>query len=338
MTEMKHFKVRENGFTLAELLLAIVIMSILSGPLISWIVAANNAQEISYRNGVLRDNISIAEALREFAYDNKGFLPAPYTAANYKSAPVNIASATVTQYLARGTITSARYNDDGSAAQNVKFIEFISPKPVHNQSIVGSVSETVALTYDRAVLLQTQCPLLNACNATRPASSPTYSTVSWSAVSPDIQPVEISTLDIQQALWRDTWSRLNEVRSRIRSTFNSQVVSAPAGNTTNWFFRPNLPGSPNLGGATPATNQGCRDGWYQLNHVDVNVLSYYGFSPAAVYATTSWGGRIEYCRDFDPNNDGANVVPHIGALRLNRSVTSGGAPSGVLAENLIVII
>jgi prepilin-type N-terminal cleavage/methylation domain-containing protein len=328
-----------KGFTLLEMLLSVVIASLLLSVMFGWMKVTDAAQERSYRDSIRLDNQNIARALRSYAAaENNGFLPAPYTGGNYKSAPVDVGNATLLEYLAQGEIASSRYNQDDSASENVKHYQLITPKPTYCMPIVGSSSECVTLSYDRAVIYQTTCALADACNDGTPGASAPYAMSGWQPTYPDLSPVEISTLDIQQSFWRDTWIRLNDVRWKIRTGFNATVAAAAAGDTTNHFFKPNLAGSPNLIGADPATNQGCRDGWYQLNSIDVNVLSYYGLDPQSVYAVTAWGGRIDYCQDYDPTNAGANVLPHVAALRINKSVTAGSAPSATITQNLILLI
>lgn len=329
---------RQGGFTLLELVVSMIIFAILSGSLFSWMQAGFRSQEMAYRSQVLRDNLTIVKALRSHAAnENNGFLVGAYTGGSYMNSPVDLGNAILLQYLARGEITSARYNDDGSTNQNVKYLDLIAPRLSYAMPIVGNSSETVTLSYDRGVLYQTQCGITETCNDGTPGTSAAFTATGWTVAGTDIMPVEITTLDLQQGAWRDTWFRLSELRKRIRDDFNAQV-QATSDAATNHFFLPDLGTSPDLSGADPLTNQGCRNGWYQLNSVDVNVLAFYGLDPVSLYSQTAWGGRIEYCADYDPHNTGANVVPHVGALRINRNVTAGSAPSGTLANNLIIVI
>lgn len=328
-----------GGFTLLEMLISVIIGAILTSMLFSWMMVAASYQERSYREAVRQDNQAIARALRNYAsVENKGFLPEPFTGGAYRNVPVDIMNANLIEFLAQGLVSASRYNQDDSTAQNVKYYEVISPKPTYCMPIVGSSSECVTLVYDRAVIYQTACSIADACNDGSPGVSPAYALSGWSVVAPDLMPVEISTLDIQQANWRTTWLRLNETRQKIRNAFNATVAASAAGNTDNHFFKPNLAGSPDLQGADPATNQGCADGWYQLDNVDVNILQFYGLEPQSIYSVTAWGGRIEFCRDYDPTGQGANTLPHVAALRINKLVTSGQAPAAGLAQNLILVI
>ncbi|MBE0362209.1 hypothetical protein PULV_a4020 [Pseudoalteromonas ulvae UL12] len=338
MRNMKTIK-GQKGFTLAELVIVMIVIGIMSPALYSYFAAANAKSEQVYQLNVMSENLTIAQALRAFAgQENNGLLPAPYTGGGYQNAPVDVANATLTEYLSRGNIGSDRFNDDGSTNQNVRYLELLNPKPTYQMPIVGNAAETVALVYDRGVLYQTACGLSDVCNDGTPGTSAAYAAVGWEVTGTDVAPVQISTLDIQQGLWRETWLRLSEVRTKIRNAFNAQVAASAAGDPTNFFFRPDLGTSPDLSGADPATNQGCRDGWYQLNSNDVNVLQFYGLEPVSIYAETSWGGRVEYCPDYDPNDGGVDALPHIGAIRINRQVTTGNAPGGAIAGNLILVI
>jgi prepilin-type N-terminal cleavage/methylation domain-containing protein len=330
---------KSSGFTLLEVLITVIIGAILTTMMFSWMSVASSYQERSYRESVRQDNQAIARALRNYAgVENKGFLPSPFTGGLYQNAPVDVTNARLIEFLAQGQVSAARYNQDDSSAQNVKYYELINPKPTYCMPIVGSSSECVTLVYDRAILTQTTCSITDTCNDGTPGASGSYTLAGWFVTPPDLAPVEISTLDIQQSLWRSTWLRLNETRLKIRNAFNATVASSTAGATDNFFFKPNLAGSPDLSGSDPTTNQGCRDGWYQLDSIDVNVLSFYGLEPQSVYGVTAWGGRIEYCQDFDPADTGANVLPHIAAIRINRAVTAGQAPASTTAQNLILVI
>lgn len=330
---------KDAGFTLLEMLIAVIIAAVLSTMLAGWLSVSSSFQERSYRDSIRLDNQAIAKSLRSYAaVSNNGFLPLPYSSGQYRNVPVDIGNTQLIEFLAQGQVSSARYNQDDSTAQNVKYFEKIKPAPTYCMPIVGASSECVTLIYDRAVLYQTTCSLFDACNDGSPGVSPPYTLSEWRSIPPDLAPVEISTLDIQQSMWRDTWLRLNEIRFKIRSAFNATVAASAAGDATNHFFKPSLSGSPNLIGSDPLTNQGCRDGWYQLDNIDVNVLSFYGLEPQSVYSITNWGGRIEYCQDFDPTGAGENVVPHIAALRINKSVTTGNSPASLINQNLILVI
>jgi len=121
------------------------------------------------------------------------------------------------------------------------------------------------------------------------------------------------------------------VRDALLSYFRGKQLAAQPTDTTNWY-----PGS-GMGGKSPTANQGCRDGWYPLD--TTTVLPLIGLS-VGEFGKTSWGGVIEYCRDFDPAaSKSANAPPQAAALRFNANISAGAVPDpSVLANNVILTL
>ncbi|MGR2997575.1 prepilin-type N-terminal cleavage/methylation domain-containing protein [Vibrio vulnificus] len=324
-----------KGFTLLELLIAIVIVAILSPIVYGWVSIANRDKAIAYHRQVFVDHVQIADGFRLWAsQENKGFLPNPYTNMATKDvlAPIDLLSAepkmvSLRNYLARGTLSLNSVNSDGTSANNAKVYQKLTGL-VYSQPVEGVSQLAVNLQYERGVIYQTQCSKQESCNTGLVGASPLYSET-WEAVSPDIKPVEFSTLDIQQEKWAMTWGKIKELKQRFREAFTYSQLSAQAGDLTNFFYKP----------ATGETDVGqlhCASGWFDLSTSD--VLQHYGISPKEVFGQTSWGGAIDYCPDYDPQGQGADKPPHNAALRLNINVTQGVAPNNTGSDNLIIII
>ncbi|WP_045391760.1 type II secretion system protein [Vibrio rotiferianus] len=326
---------KQQGFTLIELLVALAIIGVMLPLISNFSASAKRQRTLAYEHQIYLDHIQIVEGFRQWARnENKGLLPTPYTNLATKDtlAPVDLASVDPKQvslrnYLANGTLSLNAINTDGSAAKRAKVFQKLVGL-VHVQPVEGVSSLTVKLQYERGVIYQTSCPKDDACNTGLVGASPLYSS-GWEAVLPDVEPIEFSTLDIQQDKWRVTWDRVKEIKHRFREAFTYSQLAAQAGSLNNFFYKPSS-GSSDIG------QLNCVSGWFDLSTTD--VLEHYGISPSEVYGKTAWGGAIDYCPDYDPQGAGANKPPHNGALRLNVNVTQGVAPNNNQSDNLIIII
>jgi hypothetical protein len=197
------------------------------------------------------------------------------------------------------------------------------------------------LTYQLGVIYTTGCAITGStCNPNPglgiPGQSPVLTAANrqtWDVTSTDLGAVFVSNLGLQRTRLDITGERLRKISNELVRYFNLMRVSASPTSKTNFY-----PSTPlvNLSGANPATNMGCRDGWYNLDAANVTVLAQIGL-PQAEYGVTPWNGRIQYCRDYDQlGTNGANAEPHYGALRIRASVSIGGAPTGVAANDLVI--
>ncbi|MBY8168151.1 prepilin-type N-terminal cleavage/methylation domain-containing protein [Vibrio fluvialis] len=324
-----------QGFTLVELVVVLVIVAVLTPAIGTWLAIANRDKNLAYQRQLYVDHVQIANAFRTWANnENNGFLPEPYTNPASKDvlAPVDLSSTepsviALRNYLARGTLSLSSVNSDGTPAKNAKVYQRI-PDRIHIQPVEGVSSLTVKLLYDSGVIYQTNCSKSDDCNIGLVGASPVYS-LGWEAVLPDLKAVEFSTLDIQQSKWELTWQKIKEIKRRIRDEFVYSQLSAQAGDLSNFFFKPS-------GGATDIGQLNCPSGWFDLSTTD--ALEHYGIGPKEVYGQTSWGGVIDYCADYDPQGKGEDKPPHNAALRLNIDVTKGIAPNNISSDNLIIII
>ncbi len=342
----------QAGFTLVELAIAVVVIGITSIMLAPVFGDMLSAQRSAYVEKHRANNQLIAAAMMNFAANSTqyGRLPVPYTGAGYTNTIYNPADGSapglaLTQALTQSGISPAEINDDGTTTQNVRIYQRVSSLtqqvPLYFQS-----GPLVTLAYDFGALYLTACPKSDStCNPTAATGVPgtsaaltavNYST--WAATGTDGPAYLVSSLPIQKQMLATSVQRLEKVRDSLLSYLRAQQVTAAGGDSTNWY--PNQAGAAaagSLSGGTPGTNQGCRDGWYDLSSGSVLVLPTVGLS-AQEFGTTAWGGSIQYCRDYDPTAAKTpNAAPHYAAIRIHSSVSSGVAPDGGVPGNNVVL-
>lgn len=339
-----------RGFTLLELLVVVIILGIVGVMVAPLINDMASAQRSAYDEKHRLNNQVIATALMNYTANSTltGRLPAPYTGSGFTKTIYNPSDSTaagiaLAQAMTQTDINPSEINHDGTAAQKVRVYQTVvgltQAVPLYFQS-----GPLVTVTYDYGVIYLTSCPKsTSACNPTAatgvPGTSPALTSgnyTTWATAGTDGPATFVSSMPIQKQMLATTTQRLDKVRDSLMSTFRAQQQTGAGGDTTNWY--PNQAGLSAAGsmtGATPATNQGCRDGWYDLSDAAVLVLPAVGLS-AAEFGKTAWGGAIQYCRDYDPTATAANTPPHFSALRINSDVTSGAAPSAVPGNNIVL--
>ena len=338
------------GFTLVELLIAVVVFGVMSLALVPAFSALQASQERLQREQATYNNNRIAAAMRDFARQDTalGQLPTPFTGSGYVStvydpsgtAPWQLAFA---DQLSSSGVDLSRVNDDGRAARNVRVYQAVSGLTTDVPAF-GATGPLVRLTYEFGVLYQTRCAIDAACNTGASASNPPGDSprltaanfTTWDTIGTDLEPVFISTLPIQKDRLRQTMTRMTMIREKMLDQFRVQQLAAAATATTN-FHLTDGNGSPDLSGANPVSNAGCHDGWYRLDAANVDVLAQLGL-PAAQYGVTAWGAPIEYCRDYDPtatDTSTAGAPPHYAALRINRDLIAAAAPDAANPANNI---
>ncbi len=339
--------VSQRGFSLIELLIAVIILGVLAGALSAVFTTLGSLVEIEREESERTVNAGIAAAMESWAASESvlGDLPAPYTGGGRDNAPVNPASAVAADValmdlMRRQRINPISFADDGSAFRNVRVFQRITGL-TETVPLFRSTGPVATLTYQMGVIYNTECPLVGStCNPTAatgiPGASPVLTAANrqtWTTVAPDYAPVFVSTLSLQRARLDQTAEQLRKISNELVRLFNLQRISA-APTATNNFYPVNTAFS--LAGGSPAANMGCRDGWYDLSAANVNILDQLAI-PKAQYGVTPWGGAIQYCRDYDPlGTNGANAEPHYGALRLRASVSLGLAPTGAIGTDMVV--
>lgn len=345
-------RTHQAGFNLVELSLAVLVIGILTlifAPLITEVVGA---QRLAYAEKHRLNNQLIGVALMNYAANSTqyGRLPAPYTGGGYTKAVYNPgdtsqAGVALAQALTETGISPAEINDDATASYKVRVYQLVQglqqQTPLYYQS-----GPLVTLTYDYGAIYLTQCPKATAsCNPNGATGVPgdsaaltavNYST--WNVSGTDGAAYFASSLPIQKQMLATTVQRADRVRDALLAYFRELQRITAAGDTTNHY--PNQAGASaagSLNGANPATNQGCRDGWYDLSSASVAVLPTVGLAREE-FGVTAWGGRVEYCRDYDPTAAGSpDAPPHDAAIRLLANVSSGGPPDNAVPGNNIVL-
>lgn len=336
---------RERGFTLVELTISVLVVGILMvglSPVFTSLVAS---QKRVYDAEAKWEDRAIGQAFLSYAATSTtlGTLPAGYTGSGYTRTIYNpsdssAAGLALAQVLAQSGVAANSINDDGTAAANVRVFQLVTGL-THQVPLYFQSGPVVTLTYQFGAIYMTSCPKSQAsCNPNSATGVPgtsvaltgaNYST--WKTSGTDLPHYPVSTLPLQKSMLVTTVQRLDKVRDKLLEYFRSAQITAAAGDATNWYPA----GSTSLSGQTPATNQGCRDGWYSLR--TTNVLDYVGLSPTE-FGITAWGGPIEYCRDYDPTGtNGANTSPHYAALRIHGAVSTGVAPSSSVTGNNVVL-
>lgn len=334
-----------SGFTLIEILVAVVILGILSMLLSPVFGSLITSQKGSYYEKQKLNDRLIADSLMNYARESgNGVLPTPYTGSGRTNAIYDPASSTAAglaliDSLNRNGLNPNEINDDGYASQRVRVYQLVTgltqTLPLYFQS-----GPQVTLTYQYGVVYQTNCPKASAgCNPNSVTTVPGDSSkmtssnyTNWTISGSDLAPQFISSLPIQKQKLYTTTQRMDKLRDAFVSFLVTQQRTAAANDPTNWYPT----GSTSLGGASPATNQGCRDGWYNLSTA-TTILPTIGLS-SAEYGVTSWGGAIEYCRDYDANGTKvANAPPHYAAIRVRKTLSSGTAPDSSVPSNNIVL-
>ncbi len=329
---------RTRGFTLIELAVSILVIGILLS-----LTDMAGVIKVGQRTYMARQeyvNKNIAATLLQYAKTSTtlGRLPAPYTGNGYYSTVLDPTNTTLASIFTAANIAPNEINTDGSTAARVRAYQTVTltkTLPFDFQS-----GPSVTLTYDYATLYQTECMQSDtSCNvAPHPGASSALTPgnyATWTTTSPDLKPEFFSTLPLQQQMLSLTNQRLTELRDRFASYYSAQTLAGVAGATTNYFpfpYQGATTGTPNpdLSGATAGANQGCWDGWYNLNAANINLLAQLGLTKSQ-YATTAWGAQVEYCRDYDPALRGAGANPHYAALRFHQSLSAGSTPDTTAA-------
>lgn len=331
------------GFSLIEMLVVIAIIGIVL--ILTDMGGITKLNTRYYATKQELNNKHIAAALLQHAKTNTtlGALPSPYTGDGYISTVFDPNNTQLAQIFRAANMAPSEINNDGTNAQNVRVYQMVSltqSTPLDFQS-----GPLTTLTYQYGEVHQTACMKSNSsCNTgSTPGASSALTTTNyktWTTTSPDLRPEFFSTLPMQKQMLALTSQRLADLRDKLTGLFRSSQITAAADDTTNWYpyaYQTAAPTThnPDLSGATAATNQGCWDGWYNLNASNVNILAQLGLSRTQ-FGTTAWGGQIEYCRDYDPALQGAGSPPHFAALRIHQSVSTGNAPTTVQADNIFI--
>lgn len=335
----------QAGFSLVELMIGVSLIGILSIFMAPLVRSAVSAMEHAYDQRHRLNNQFIGNALLSYAAaTGRGRLPGPYTTGTYRYAiynPNDTSSDGVALSIALSQtgINLVEINDDGKAVENVRVYQLV-PNLNMDIPLYFHSGPQVRLSYDFGAVYLTKCSRSAACHSGIPGSTSTALSssnfASWTTTGTDGEPFYVSSLPLQKMMLATTVQRLEKVRDAALGYLRTQQLTASGSDKTNWY--PNQLGASapgNASGFSPGSNQGCRDGWYNLNDTTNRILTTIGLTHEE-YGQTAWGGTIQYCRDYDPTGTQApNAPPHYAALRMHKSVSQGIAP-GMPGDNIVI--
>lgn len=285
---------------------------------------------------------------------------------------VNTGPVDLMYHIQQQGIPASKVNGDGTAADNVRVYQKLTPGLLQTELTYfnpgsGYTGGKVVLTYDLGVIYLTNCPRAKtSCNISgglpnAATGAQLYTSSAWTPQTTDIGVTYISSLPAQIAMLDTFKKQIDQLRASLKAyaaTYSTSPLGGRALSCSNAGVSDTGNNSPyprnacatknyeNVGSnvnysapasnAAQAANQGCWDGWYPLNAVNVSILKEIGL-PTQAYSTTPWGGRIEYCSDYAAADivggttytpaKAKNVKPIYAAIRFNRYLTDRQNPS-----------
>ena len=331
---------KQQGFSLWELVIALSIvgaMTVLLGPVFQWYFTT---RDNVYKEKQQYINQSIVESYINYAKGSSalGVLPVPYTGGTWTNSVVQSTDTTLLAYLTQQNFPQTEIYHDGTGNKNARVYEQVTGLTQSAPLLVQS-GPTVTLDYSMGVVYTSNCGItdgtcIDAIKTANPYNSGTVN--SWVPNTNQTGVATVSNLLVQKSMLMDTANRLDKLREAFITYYKTlQLQSSPSA-TTNYF--PNANGTTGNNTSTlGATVQGCWHTWIDLTDVGNSVLETIGLTKEE-FSTTAWGGRIEYCRDYDNSaSPVANTVPNFGALRINKNVSSGGVPDTVTLTNNVLL-
>lgn len=365
----------QRGFTLLEMALATAVLGILTLAAVPAMRAMLTAQQNAYVNQQTNINQRIARAMLAHAENEVAGLPIGVPVGSL-TAPCNnsanrvffspfdgtlcpTSTGSLRNYLLQEGVPLHQVALDGTGNRNVRVYQRVAGLS-QEAYLFYQGGPKVFLNYDVGVIYTTNCGNWQPCNVSAasssspPLSQPVFANettanagavrmtssnfTTWTPGLRDVGLAYVSTLPLQTKMMRETSDHLNRVRDAFLRFYESRRLANPA-STANHFPRPTDPSAQLAPVALPAGNQGCREGWYGLDTVNVDVLAQIGLGPSVEYGRTAWGASIEYCRDYDPSLTSPHgTAPHYAAIRIFRYLSDGAQPeSGGIDDNNIVI-
>ncbi len=341
----------QRGFTLLEAAVAAMLLGIMSVMLSPTFRTLMTAKDQSYKERAALVNTKISQAMLDWAeqQSTSGMLPDPVNqrvagGINYGPAdPATAGTGTAYDYIIAQGVPASEVLVDSSAQQRVRVYQR-TPDLFFTTPFYFQSGPQVTLRYQFGAVYQSTCNKTGTCNGGSQipsGGSTVLDDTNYATWAPNLNlvrsPAVFSNLPLQKKMLAMTTERMDRVRDALTTFYRARVLSASASDTTNWYPAPTGTGAANLSGNSPALNQGCYDGWYQLYASNVNVLEQLGLSKEE-FSRTAWGGLIEYCRDYDPLAGGANTAPHYAAIRIRKDVgASNGLGGDSLAANNIIL-
>jgi prepilin-type N-terminal cleavage/methylation domain-containing protein len=322
-------KSTQAGFTLIELAITTVVIGVVLTYVSSMLGSLYTSKKQAYDEKQRFTNQQLADVMLTHAKQNTqlGSLPSLTTDPFKTNLAIYNPNATTgdegnfKNLISQSRLDLTAINTDGYSNAHMRKAQILSgltqSVPLFFQS-----GPAVTLRYQMAAIYNTDCISNTAptgCTAygrSPQLTSSNYTT--WTVTAPDTSLVAFSTLPLQKQMLAETARRLGKVRDALTAYYRAQQIQQGPNDTTNWY--------PNSGTFTNPGDQGgntCWSGWQALNGTST-ILATIGLGQSE-FATTAWGGPIEFCRDFVLDGTAANTPPHNGALRVNASVSSGSA-------------
>lgn len=328
----------QQGFTLFEMLLTAVMIGVIGGTLASVFPMLVSLNRVEYELRQKRVNLAIATAIEEWAkvYGSGTVqLPPPFTgtanSVDYKLAILDPSatagsSPELMEFIRRQGVKpdEVLQADGGTPYQRV--YQQIANTMFEEVPLFGSSGPRVRLTYRGGVVYTSDCAV--PCTDSFPGASATITDANrftWQPADTDTGAAFVSTLSIERVKKTLLAERLRTLTTRMTAYVNTKTIESLPPDIAINHFPPNGP----TAAAGSINVQGCLGGWYPLS---VTQLAPLGLQ-ASDYATTPWGGQIQYCRDYAPDGGAADAFPHYAALRINANLTSGADPSNIMCSS-----
>lgn len=314
-----------QGFSLIEIIISMVVLGVLmlilsqnsDGALSAFSVAQDEEQEAI--------NKRLASVALDYAATATltGKLPTPEPAKyQFNLTGLTPAVTTLKALLVEARITPREANDTPQYAR----VYQVATPPDINVPLYGATGPAVTLSYEEGIIVATHCRRDEACNTPIPGASGVFDTSTFDTYTlqgEDFGLARFSTLGLQKLKLARTAENIDTIRTRMQEIFRERQRQTDANSTTNFFPRPAV--FPSAITTTYCSNAG----WFNL---DDEILGQIGLT--ATHGLTAWGGKIQYCPDFDPANNGLDEPPHFAALRILSNPSTGGDPD---AANSLVI-
>lgn len=307
----------KSGFTLFEILLAVVIMGIIAGVTSSISKVAFVSKRSDYLETQKKINNNIAQALITYAYETSASctLPTPFTTGEYAAGVCDPTNTALIETIKSFGVVESEVNDDGSHS-NLERAYAVADLSI-TAPFFGSVGPVVTLNYQILTLYTSKCGKDDAsCDSTANDNG-------------GFTKVTYSTLPQVREKKRQTVEALLTFRDAFVAQRDVKLLSATPGDTSNFFFNPTTIGFTDLSGQDPALNENCYSGWYSA-YLEVGGISI----PEAVglnrddVGLTPFDALVEYCPDYDSLSAGEDTAPHYAALRINVNISTNNDPDG----------
>ncbi|MCP4022656.1 MAG: type II secretion system protein [Desulfobacteraceae bacterium] len=316
----------QKGFTLLEILIAVVVLGIVTTMLAPTIKFILMAKKNAYIEKEKVNNNLVAAGLLNFVIEESddGTLPSVYTGESYSAAACDPSDTDVLDQISKMGISEDHINNDGTISQRERVYKITDE--TQTAPLYGSVGPEVNLDYQIGVLYMSECPRTDA------SCDPEVETGDDRNDNFGATTVRFSTEATQRKRMQQTVAMLNTLQEHFVDYFRSMQQAAAAGSTVNYYPDPASLGGSGLTAANPFSNEGCHHDWLSLTFEYTNgtIPEIVGLS-ADIVGQTPWGGDIEYCRDYEPDAvdaSNADIAPHYAAFRFHEDITDGNAPDG----------